>query len=324
MKLNREGKVRTRVGKRDLYQSDFYEDKSRFADAFNGVFFEGREVMKPEELENDDSVMVSFRGEDTGKKVICDKICKWNGKYVSILVLENQSYVDYRMVLRVMELEVIGYDQQRKEANCKNLEAGIKLTGDEYPSGMKKEQKLVPIITLVLYMGKDKLWDGARSLYEILELDDELKPFVNDFKLNLFDYHEWKDFSKFRTANRLLFEALSCGNDKKRMKKILRENPEYKALDLESAKAIKGMLGVKIDLDTVKARDEEGKEVYNMCKAFDDHKEEGKREGRREGEQEMALKLVKNLMKTQKVSFDIAVKMLGISKNRQKELRPLI
>ena len=65
-----------------------------------------------------------------------------------------------------------------------------------------------------------------------------------------------------------------------------------------------------------------------MCKAFDDHKEAGRREGRREGklkgEQEMALKLVKNLMKTQKVSFDIAVKMLGISKNRQKELRPLI
>ena len=38
----------------------------------------------------------------------------------------------------------------------------------------------------------------------------------------------------------------------------------------------------------------------------------------------MAIKLIKNLMKTQKVSFDIAVKMLGISKNKQKELRPLI
>lgn len=85
-------------------------------------------------------------------------------------------------------------------------------------------------------MGQDKLWDGAKSLYEMLELEDELKPFVNDFKLNLFDYHEWKEFSRFKTANRLLFEALSCGNDRKRMKKILRENPGYKALDLESAK----------------------------------------------------------------------------------------
>ena len=94
-------------------------------------------------------------------------------------------------------------------------------------------------------MAQDKLWDGAKSLYEMLELEDELKPFVNDFKLNLFDYHEWKDFSRFKTANRLLFEALSCGSDRKRMKKILRENPGYKALDLESAKAIRGMLGVR-------------------------------------------------------------------------------
>lgn len=186
------------MGKMDLYQSDFYEDKSRFADVFNGVLFKGKDVMSPEELEVEDSVMVSLWSESAGKKVICDKVRKWRGRYVSIFVLENQSYVDYRMVLRVMEAEVVGYDNQRKEANRKNLETGIKLVGDEYPSGIKKEQKLVPIITLVLYMGQDKLWDGARSLYEMLELEDELKPFVNDFKLNLFDYHEWKDSADLR------------------------------------------------------------------------------------------------------------------------------
>ena len=59
--------------------------------------------------------------------------------------------------------------------------------------------------------------------------------------------------------------------------------------------------------------DEEGREVYDLCKAFDDYKEEGRREGKREGEQEMALKLVKKLMENQEVSFDVAVKMLGIS-----------
>ena len=44
MELNRERKVR--MGQQDLYQSDFYEDKERFADVFNGVLFDGREVMK--------------------------------------------------------------------------------------------------------------------------------------------------------------------------------------------------------------------------------------------------------------------------------------
>lgn len=62
------------------------------------------------------------------------------------------------------------------------------------------------------------------------------------------------------------------------------------------------------------------REVYDMCKAFDDYKEEGKREG----EQEMALKLVKNLMKSQKVNFDVATEILGISKRRKKKLRTLM
>lgn len=308
------------MGQQDLYQCDFYEDKSRFVDVFNGVLFGGREVMKPEELETEDSVAVSIRNRKAGKKVICDKVRRWRGRYVSLMVLENQSYVDYRMVLRVMESEIIGYDKQRKEANRKNIELGIKLSGDEYLSGMKNNQKFIPIITLVLYLGREKLWDGARSLHEMLEMDEEVKPYVNDFKLNLFDYHEWKEFSRFKTANRLLFEALSCGSNVKRMKEILQKNPDFTKLDLESAKAISGILRVKINLDSIREEDKEGRVVYDMCKAFDDYKEEG----RREGELGMALMLVKNLMKSQKVSFEEAVNMLGISKSRQKKLSTLM
>ena len=68
------------------------------------------------------------------------------------------------------------------------------------------------------------------------------------------------------------------------MKKTLQKNPDFRKLDLESAKAIRGILGVKIDLDKIKEKDKEGREVYNVCKAFDDYKEEGRREGKREGE----------------------------------------
>ena len=88
----------------------------------------------------------------------------------------------------------------------------------------------------------------------------------------------------------------------------------------DGARSLYGMLGVKFNLDAIKTKDEEGREVYDLCKAFDDYKEEG----RREGEQEMALKLVKLLMKNQEVSFDVAVKMLGISKSRKKRLSALM
>ena len=63
MKLNREGSKS--MGQQDLYQSDFYEDKTRFADVFNGVLFGGKEIMKPEELEDEDSVMIGIKKKKT-------------------------------------------------------------------------------------------------------------------------------------------------------------------------------------------------------------------------------------------------------------------
>lgn len=320
------------MGQQDLYQSDFYEDKGRFADVFNGILFGGKEIMKPEELEPEDSVIVGMEKKRNLKKVICDKIRRWKGRYVSIMVLENQSYVDYRMVFRVMESEVIGYEKQRKEIYLEQQRRNVKVNSHEYLSGMKKGQKYIPIITLVLYVGKNKLWDGAKSLYEMLELDAEIKPFVNDFKLNLFDYHDYKDFSMFKTENRLLFEMLANAKDKKKMFSVLRRHTHSGEVDEISAKAILGILNVKADLAKIMKIDEQGREVYDMCQAFEDYKEDGRklglkqgrREGKREGEQEMALKMVKNLMRKQKISFEEAANILGITKRMQKELATLI
>ena len=107
-----------------------------------------------------------------------------------------------------------------------------------------------------------------------------------------------------------------------------------------SAKAILGILKVKIDLAKIVKKDKDGREVYDMCQAFEDYKEdgrklglkqgrkegrrEGKREGKREGELIALKKVVKNLMKNQKITFEEAVKLLGISPNKQKELETLI
>ena len=304
------------MGQVDLYQSDFYENKNRFADAFNGALFGGKEIMKPEELENEDSVRVILRGKNKSKKVIADKIRKWRGGYVSIMVLENQSYVDYSMVLRVMEAEIIGYEKQRREAYAVNRTNNTKFDKHEYLSRMKKEQKFVPIITLVLYVGKNKIWDGERSLYGMLEMDEKVKPFVNDFKLNLFDYHDYDSFEMFKTENRFLFEMLSCGSDKKRMQYILNKDANYKSLDRITVDTVSGILKLDINWSLFARRDDEGREVFDVCKAFEDYKEEGK--------QEMAIEMIRNLMKSQKVSFEIAANMLGLSKSSQKKIKTLI
>ena len=100
------------------------------------------------------------------------------------------------------------------------------------------------------------------------------------------------------------------------MRRILKENLNYKELDEPTVKAIAGILKLKVNLGKIAKVNEEGKVVYDMCQAFEDYKEEGRREG-----ELLALKIaIKNLMRNQKVTFETAAEMLGVSKSKQKKL----
>ena len=44
-----------------------------------------------------------------------------------------------------------------------------------------------PVVTLVLYFGYDRHWKKPRTLFECLELPEEIKPYVNDYRMNLYE-----------------------------------------------------------------------------------------------------------------------------------------
>lgn len=92
------------MGKKDEYQFDYLDDDRRFADQINGALFHGRQIVRPENLEPEETQMViSGIGNGEGNiKTIVDKVRIWRGKKLHILAVENQNYVDYRMVLRNM------------------------------------------------------------------------------------------------------------------------------------------------------------------------------------------------------------------------------
>lgn len=279
------------MGKKDLWQSDYFSDKGRFADIFNGALFEGEQVMKAEELEEIDPRLVHHLENKEVINVIRDKAFKWKGQHFSIHVLENQSYVDYRMVFRVMLAEALGYIEQQERAYQEGISKGYIFSGDEFLSQMKKEKKYIPIVTLVLYLGKDKIWDGAKCLFDLLEVDEGLKPFVTNYRLNIYDYHDCEDFSQFKTDNRCVFELLSCSKDRNKTEKILKNYLENDLVDEDTINAIFGMLDIKIDLSKIKKKDRE-REGYSVCKAWEDQKEYGRREGRMEAKEECLISLI--------------------------------
>ncbi len=43
------------MGRKDEYQLDYLDDNRRFADQINGALFGGKQIVRPEELETEDS-----------------------------------------------------------------------------------------------------------------------------------------------------------------------------------------------------------------------------------------------------------------------------
>ncbi len=84
---------------------------------------------------------------------------------------------------------------------------------DEYLSGMKKGEKFAPIITLVVYFGTDGAWDGAKSLYDLLDIDEDLKEYMTNYRLNLYDCHEHDTFEEYKIGLRQVFEIVRYVED---------------------------------------------------------------------------------------------------------------
>lgn len=272
------------MGKKDEYQFDYLDDNRRFADQINGALFNGRQVIKPEELEPDESQTV-ITGENTGAgtvKTVVDKVRIWKGKKLHILAVENQNYVDYQMVLRNMFSESLGYRKQWKRKKRIHGEMRDLKSQDEYLSGMRKDEKFAPIITLVVYFGIGGRWDGAKCLYDLLEIEDEMKVYVTNYRLNLYDCHEHDTFEEYKTGLRQVFEAVRYAEDKKKLKEVMEANRDaYSRIDGDTRNMLEVVANVRIP-ETCKVM-EAGEERYDMCKAFEDMRKEGYDEGIEKG-----------------------------------------
>ena len=170
------------MGQKDITQKNFEAYNDVFSDIVNGTLFDGREVIKPEALVDamaksqykaDDNVI--HEQERDVAKYWTDKNCYIR---LALLGVENQLAIDMDMPLRV-----IGYDgsSYRDEMNQDEIVID-EATGKKH----KIRHERYPVVTIVLYFGKTP-WKKPLSLYDVLEISDDLKPFVNDYKINLID-----------------------------------------------------------------------------------------------------------------------------------------
>ena len=115
-----------------------------------------------------------------------------------IIGIENQKDTHYAMVVRNMLYDAMNYTSQVEEY-AKQHRKDKDVSGAEFLSGFSKEDKLLPVVTFTIFCNTGS-WDGARSLHELLQVNDKsILDYVSDYKLNLIVPEEIKDFEKFKT-----------------------------------------------------------------------------------------------------------------------------
>lgn len=156
------------MAEKDKVQRTLESYNDVFADIMNVLLFDGREVVKEDELT--DAQPFSYYKMD-GKKVRGQErdVAKFwkNGEIrLSLIGLENQMKTE-----RSMPLRVIGYD------------------GAAYRSQLnqKGKKRYYPVISLVLYFGTKRHWKKNRSLRDVVIVPDELDNYVSDYKINVFE-----------------------------------------------------------------------------------------------------------------------------------------
>jgi len=160
--------------KPDIQLKKFFEHDDRFLSLFNAYFYQGESVLKEEYLSQDDSEVVKLVASNH-----IDVIRRYKeNEYFTLFVLENQSKVDYGMVVRIMKYQVLLYERELRKASPNNY--------------TPKGTKLPMVRAIVLYTG-EKEWDGARKLSDLI-LDEngqkiELDP-IEDFSLNLIELNK--------------------------------------------------------------------------------------------------------------------------------------
>ena len=272
------------MGALDAEAKQYLGKKETFADAFNFLLYDGEPVINPDSLqEMDASQIMAPYGNNAHLPVqkYRDLLRIWeamtDGKAIYVILgSEIQGKVHYAMPVKDGLYDWIGYSKQVEEArrsfkkkNGEPEEAAelysedgvlkIKLTSEEFLSGFRKTDRLIPIITAVIYVGSDP-WDGPRSLFDMMNIPDRrLIPFLNDYKLNIISAPDIKDedFDKFHTDLGLAMKIIK--HQKYDADKII-ESTEHRKIDSDAAFFIKE--AAKLDLEF--EREEDG---VDMCLA---------------------------------------------------------
>lgn len=170
----------------------------------------------------------------------------------------------------------------RKVWNNLSDEEKKKIDSAEFFSRFRKQDKIYPVISVVVYYG-ESAWDGAVELYDMFNIQNKeikniLLNYVPNHRINLLDVNRIEDVTKFKSDLQFIFGVLKCRENKDAFIKYTNDNRDYFGhMDFESRQVLSALFNAKHLFDAVMK--EKGAEKDMMCKALQDIYDDGVNEG---------------------------------------------
>ena len=312
----------------DTVTKQYVSDPKVFADAFNYLIYSGRQVIRPEQLTDLDATQfaIPYREEEEGKPEATQKyrdvlktLAVKTDEYCTYLVLgiENQSNVHYAMPVRNMLYDAMQYNQQvteiaEKHKGKKGGKRQQKISTGEFLSGFYKNNKLIPVITLVLFFNPGE-WDGPRSLFDMLDISNPIfKKYAQDYKIHIISPKEIleSDLKKFSSSLREVIGCIKYSNDKNKLAAFIQDNPRMN-IEVEAARVLEVITHTHIKREEV---DDMGN--VNMCKAIQEMIQDGRDEGR--------VQLLVTLIQSEDISLQRAAALMNMTPEEFQEKSKMI
>ncbi len=299
------------MGRKDVVTREYLSSDEVFADVVNLALYSGKCVVQASNLREADSVeelAITMEEDDSkGKRgkngqgttqrkqshivqkyrdivreVVIDGV---EGYLARIIVgVEEQSETHYAMPVRNMLYDALNYSGQVNGIGEKNRKNGLLSTSAEFLSGIRKEDKLVPVVTIVVTF-QPEAWDGPMSVHEMLDwrgIPEQVQELTPNYKMLLIqpESYEEEKVSNPQSTFGVIMGLLKYASSMEDFQKYVDEHEEVLSNMPVRAAAV---LNEFCTLDLTE-QELEKDEVIDMCQAVREMKEVSRREGRMEGE----------------------------------------
>lgn len=271
---------------KDLYARTYLGQPEIFADAFNAALFDGKPLIKPENLtpvrlahhkSDEKGLLHEFRRD----LLMSMTIMRHGSSLLTLLGLEHQTAVDYSMVLRCLNYDVSNWMEQRQQTMSRNMEKARQTGTPISPlEAYRQQDRLTQVVTIVVYLGQ-KPWDAPTNLREMFAPGpEEFAEFLPDYKIRVLtpdaygdDWNEWK--LHFETElGKVIYYSRKARDRNELLKYAGSDN------DIMKPQTIR-MLCETLDVNI-----EPKEEITTMCQAIQELKQEWRLQGRAEGREE--------------------------------------